>query len=189
MRSLLTVLGLLIVLAPPLSAESRRVGELQWIERRLAELQDDFAERLRQFERRLARDVEVIEEIGTAIDALDSPQAYSGVELAIEHLAEAIDVAEEDPRMPSELIEALKAGEREARALRSNPTSPDRDRLRHQLHHTVLDEADALILSDVGEASEISMRIRRSLAQTEEQLDQIMKLRSRLVIGSVMPRQ
>jgi len=189
MRPLLAALTLLLALAPPLAADSRRVGELQWIERRLAELQDDFAERLRQFERRLARDVKVIEEVEIAIEALDSPQAYTGVETAIEHLASARGVAEEEPRMPSALIDALRSGEREARALRSNPTSPDRDRLRHQLHHTLLDEADAVIRDDVGEASEVCLRIRRSLSETEEKLDQIMKLRSRLVIGSVMPKE
>ncbi|MCM2316630.1 MAG: hypothetical protein NDJ92_15900 [Thermoanaerobaculia bacterium] len=189
MRSiLLAALCAMFLAAPALSADSRRVGELQWIERRLAELQDDFAERLRQYERRLDRDAKVIEEVGIAIDALDSPQAYSGVEKAIEHLASAIEVASEEPGMPAGLMDALREGEREVRALRSNPTSPDRERVRHELHHTLVDPADAIIREDVGEASEVCLRIRRSLAQTEEKLDRVMKLRSRLVVGTVMPK-
>lgn len=178
----------LFLCAPSLAADSRRVGELQWIERRLAELQDDFGERLRQFERRLDRDVKVIEEVERAIEGLDSAQAYSGVEVAIEHLAGAIKVASEEPRMPVELIEALREGEKRARELRSNPSAEGREALRHQLHHAALDPANEIIRGDVAEASEVTLRIRRSLAQTEEKLEQVMKLRSRLVVGTVMPK-
>jgi len=35
---------------------------------------------------------------------------------------------------------------------------------------------------------DLTLRIRRSLAQTEEKLEQVMKLRSRLVVGTVMPK-
>ena len=189
MRSTLSVTLLaLLFCAPSFAADSRRVGELQWIERRLAELQDDFGERLRQFERRLDRDVKVIEEVERAIEGLDSLQAYSGVEIAIEHLAGAIKVAVEEPRMAVELIEALHEGEKRARELRSNPTAEGRESLRHQLHHTALDPANEVIRGDVAEASEVTLRIRRSLAQTEEKLEQVMKLRSRLVVGTVMPK-
>ena len=184
----LVLFTLLFSLPATVTAQPRTTRGLEMFERRLAELEEDLKYQLDVLERQLEREAKVIEEVERAMEALDSPQVYTGVEMAIERLNAAVRESENEPQLPADLIAALRRGEEAARRLRSNPTSPERQVVLHDLHHSVLDLAHDVVREDVIRASEINIRVAASMIRMRDQLSRILAMRSSVVVGTIMPR-